>query len=137
MTDSEIEKARAAKLLRWQETWRSRWKAEGPPDYELTAGGDIAKSEWEREFLECSRTPDRERQRLNRITQEFSTGFERLYRLGPAVTVFGSDTMKVSRFARGLVSAISAAELKFWIERTDLCALSAPNGSGIGRRERR
>ena len=49
-----------------------------------------------REFLEVTRTPDSERQRLDRIMQEFSTGFERLYSLGPAVTVFGS-----ARFREG------------------------------------
>ena len=90
MTESEIQKKRQIKLDRWQETWQSRWQAEGPPNYELTPTGDIAGADWEREFLSASRTPDREQQRLERIMHEFSTGFERLYRLGPAVTVFGS-----------------------------------------------
>jgi len=56
----------------------------------LTPSGDIASADWEREFLATSRTPEGEKQRLDRIMDEFSTGFERLYRLGPAVTVFGS-----------------------------------------------
>ncbi len=89
MAESHLE-TRRLKLQQWQETWQARWRTEGLPDYELTPAGDIAGADWEREFLATSRTPDREKQRLDRIMQEFATGFERLYRLGPAVTVFGS-----------------------------------------------
>jgi len=91
-----METARNLKLQRWQETWQSRWKTEGPPHYELTAAGDVATTDWERDFLAVSRTPEREKQRLDRIMHEFAAGFERLYRLGPAVTVFGS-----ARFCEG------------------------------------
>ena len=90
MAESDIETARKLKLQRWQETWQTRWKTEGPPDYELTPAGDVATADWERDFLAVSRSPEREKQRLDRIMQEFAAGFERLYRLGPAVTVFGS-----------------------------------------------
>lgn len=90
MGESDLETTRTAKLQQWQDTWQLRWKAEGPPEYELTPAGELAGADWEREFLAGSRTPDGEKQRLDRIMQEFATGFERLYRLGPAVTVFGS-----------------------------------------------
>ena len=90
MAESQRESTRKLKLQEWQQTWQSRWRSEGLPDYELTPTGDIAGADWEREFLATARTPDREKQRLDRIMQEFATGFERLYRLGPAVTVFGS-----------------------------------------------
>src|SRR4051794_21712626 len=96
MAESDMETARNLKLQRWQETWQSRWKTEGPPHYELTAAGDVATTDWERDFLAVSRTPEREKQRLDRIMHEFAAGFERLYRLGPAVTVFGS-----ARFREG------------------------------------
>ena len=43
--------------------------------------------------------------------------------------------MKVSPRARGLVSTVMMAELKFSIESTDRRAVRAPNGSGIGSRE--
>ncbi len=82
--------AESEKLEKWHETWQSHWKREGPPAYELTPSGEIASTEWERELLGPTRTPEKEKQRLDRILKEFSTGFERLYRLGPAVTVFGS-----------------------------------------------
>ena len=84
------------KVRQWQETWQSLWSRQGPPDYELTPTGEIANSGWEADFLATARTPDKERQRLDRITKEFSNGFDRLYRLGPAVTVFGS-----ARFPEG------------------------------------
>ena len=75
--------ADSQKLAQWQETWQSHWRKQGPPAYELTAGG-------ESDFLATTRAPEKEHQRLDRIMKEFSNGFERLYRLGPAVTVFGS-----------------------------------------------
>ena len=83
MADSEKE-------ARWQENWQTHWSKKGPPAYELTPGGEIATAEWDRELLATARTPEKEKQRLDRITQEFSHGFDRLYKLGPAVTVFGS-----------------------------------------------
>jgi uncharacterized protein (TIGR00730 family) len=127
MTESEIEKNRIARLQRWQETWRSRWKTEGPPDYEMTPEGNIARAEWEREFLEVTRTPDRERQRLDRITQEFSTGFERLYRLGPAVTVFGS-----ARFGEGTENYRLAVEVGRELARAGFAVIT---GGGPGMME--
>ena len=88
MADSE-------KLLKWQETWQSHWQNEGPPDYELGPG-------FGRRIRMGARVPGHGpdagegRERLDRITREFSHGFDRLYRLGPAVTVFGS-----ARFREG------------------------------------
>ena len=84
--------AESQKVQQWQEMWQSHWRDEGPPTYELTPAGE----QWERDFLATARTPARERERLDRIIKEFASGFERLYRLGPAVTVFGS-----ARFPEG------------------------------------
>jgi uncharacterized protein (TIGR00730 family) len=88
--------AESQKVQQWQETWQSQWRRQGPPDYELTPAGEITSAGWERDFLETARTPEKEQQRLDRIAKEFAHGFERLYRLGPAVTVFGS-----ARFPEG------------------------------------
>jgi uncharacterized protein (TIGR00730 family) len=88
--------AESEKVRKWQETWQSHWKHVGPPAYELTPDGETHSAEWEREFLGLTRTPDKEKQRLHRILDEFSNGFDRLHRLGPAVTVFGS-----ARFPEG------------------------------------
>lgn len=70
-------------LEQWEKRWAEQWAKGGPPAYELAPDD-------EREFLALSRTPAKEKQRLDRIMKEFATGFERLYKLGPAVTVFGS-----------------------------------------------
>jgi len=83
-------------LEQWQETWQAHWKRQGPPAYELTPAGRGAPADWEREFLATTRTPAKEKQRLDRILKEFSNGFDKLYNLGPAVTVFGS-----ARFREG------------------------------------
>jgi uncharacterized protein (TIGR00730 family) len=70
-------------LGQWEKRWAEQWAKGGAPAYELAPDD-------EREFLALSRTPAKEKQRLDRIMKEFATGFERLYKLGPAVTVFGS-----------------------------------------------
>jgi len=88
MPDSE-------KVQQWQRMWQAHWNEGRTSAYELAPSGNSAADD-EREFLATARTPAKERQRLDRITKEFSTGFERLYRLGPAVTVFGS-----ARFPEG------------------------------------
>jgi len=81
----------------WEARWQSYWSRAGTLDYEL------GESEWddsaelqERDFLAQARTPDGERERLRRINEEFERGFQQLYSLGPAVTVFGS-----ARFGEG------------------------------------
>jgi uncharacterized protein (TIGR00730 family) len=81
---------KSEKLEKWHEVWQSHWRREGPPGYELAPSGEVPSTEWERELLGAARTPEKEKQRLDRILKEFSAGFDRLYRLGPAVTVFGS-----------------------------------------------
>jgi uncharacterized protein (TIGR00730 family) len=69
----------------WERRWQERWGKGPGPAYELPPGG-----EREREFLTNARTPEKEKARLQRIHDEFVRGFRGLYKLGPAVTVFGS-----------------------------------------------
>ena len=45
-------------------------------------------------FLTEVRSPEKESVRLRRIQHEFVRGFQGLYDLGPAVTVFGSARFK-------------------------------------------
>ncbi len=70
----------------WNRMWQEHWI--GP------AAGKDAKMGAEQEFLAQSRSPAKERVRLNRIMEEFEMGFQRLHKLGPAVTVFGSARFK-------------------------------------------
>ena len=74
----------------WEKEWRKRWSKMGAPGYELPTGPGSA----ERELLTQTRTPDKEKARLKRINDEFVRAFKALYRVGPAVTVFGSARFK-------------------------------------------
>jgi len=75
----------------WERSWLEHWSKAGTSGYEVLAEGPGAD---EAEFLTQSRTPDKERARLERIQNEFVKGFQGLYDLGPAVTVFGSARFK-------------------------------------------
>jgi uncharacterized protein (TIGR00730 family) len=78
------------KVRKWQENWQLHWQNQGISAYELGGGRDSESCDWERELLTNARTPAKDKQRLHRIVREFSNGFDRLYPLGPAVSVFGS-----------------------------------------------
>ena len=75
----------------WEKEWERHWKQVRMTDYELP---EAARED--REFLTQIRTPAGERKRLRRISREFETAFTRLFRTGPAVTVFGSARFKPS-----------------------------------------
>lgn len=72
----------------WEEAWHKHWE-KAQMDYELPMD-----SSEEHEFLSVHRTADKEKERLERITQEFEMGFTKLSQLGPAVTIFGSARFK-------------------------------------------
>ena len=73
----------------WERQWKSHWSKVGAPGYELPATDNA-----EHELLNQTRTPEKEKARLNRITDEFVRAFKGLYQVGPAVTVFGSARFK-------------------------------------------
>jgi uncharacterized protein (TIGR00730 family) len=73
----------------WEKEWESHWTSLGETDYELPE-----RARADHEFLTQVRTPAGERERLKRINQELGNAFKRLYRTGPAVTVFGSARFK-------------------------------------------
>lgn len=73
----------------WEKAWERHWASRGESDYEIPSS---AKAD--HEFLTQIRTPARERARLKRISQEFEQAFTRLFKTGPAVTVFGSARFK-------------------------------------------
>ena len=74
----------------WERQWQKHWRKAGTPGYELPASNGSA----ERELLTQTRTPEKEKARLKRINDEFVRAFKGLYRIGPAVTVFGSARFK-------------------------------------------
>jgi uncharacterized protein (TIGR00730 family) len=62
----------------------------------------------ERLFLNETQTPAEERQRLQRIHDEFATAFTELHGIGPAVTVFGSARFKEDHQYYKLARAVGA-----------------------------
>jgi uncharacterized protein (TIGR00730 family) len=80
-----------SRLDAWERAWQETWSKIGAPGYELPVGGPGGE---EREFLKTVRTPEGERARLKRITDEFERAFRALFSVGPAVTVFGSARFK-------------------------------------------
>lgn len=79
-------------LEQWERSWQAHWRKTKLTHYEIQHSRK-SKLE-EHDFLMERRSPASERKRLKRITQEFEKGFDRLYKLGPAVTVFGSARFK-------------------------------------------
>lgn len=73
----------------WELAWQKHWQQAGFMPYEMS-GTDPDDAISERKFLTERRSAEREKERLARIVAEFETGFERLQKVGPAVTVFGS-----------------------------------------------
>lgn len=78
-------------LAEWELAWQRRWREAGLHAYELPAARG---ADGERSFLGQTRTPQKEAARLRRIQAEFVRGFKAFYRVGPAVTVFGSARFK-------------------------------------------
>jgi hypothetical protein len=93
----------------WEREWQGRWSKSGGPSYELPADA----TDIERKFLAETRTPEKEAERLRRIQAEFVRGFKGLYRVGPAVTVFGSARFKENhryyKLARSVGSELARA----------------------------
>jgi len=88
----------------WERRWRD-FAGKAPTNgYELP----VDESQPERQFLTQSRTPEKEVARLKRIQDEFVRGFKALYRLGPAVTVFGSARFKENHRYYKLARAVGA-----------------------------
>jgi hypothetical protein len=89
----------------WERAWQEHWSNVGLPGYELPVGGPGAD---EQEFLAGARTPSGERARVQRIHDEFVRAFRALYRVGPAVTVFGSARFEEDHRYYRLARAVGA-----------------------------
>jgi len=94
----------------WIQSWRTHWQHAGQSGYELPVGGP---GHHDREFLKQARTPGKDDARLGRIQREFQRGFRGLFKLGPAVTVFGSARFRPShpyyRLARNTGAELARA----------------------------
>lgn len=87
----QLHEEQAAKLVAWNLAWHEYWEKTKSYTYELPEGSAVWQ---ERDFLMHPRSPEHEQARLELIVEEFIRGFETLYDLGPAVTVFGSARFK-------------------------------------------
>lgn len=86
-------KSRSAAAREWQKHWEETWRTAGAMGFEMPAATPPKKIKGatrERNFLTQTRGLERELERLARINDEFARGFRSFYKLGPAVTVFGS-----------------------------------------------
>jgi uncharacterized protein (TIGR00730 family) len=88
----------------WERDWQRYAKTAATHGYELPVDGAGS----ERDFLMNTRTAEKERARLKRITDEFVRGFKELSRVGPAVTVFGSARFKENHRYYKLARAVGA-----------------------------
>ena len=77
----------------WGKRWKKYWQNAGKSTYELPVDTNEPAYD-EREFLIGARTLENEMERLKRINNEFENGFRKLFKVGPAVTVFGSARYK-------------------------------------------
>lgn len=71
----------------WEKSWQDHW-AKFQMNYEIPEQ-DIPITA-ERDFLTQIRTPEKEKQRLEKVTKEFEMAIEKMSEIGPAVTIFGS-----------------------------------------------
>lgn len=71
---------------RSKKEWTAQWQ-EQPPAYELPPSETRDR---DREFLTRVRSPKKEKERIDRVNQEFKRASRNLMKTGPAVTVFGS-----------------------------------------------
>ena len=99
----------ARNVAKWEREWQAHWSKAGTNAYELPGSAP----DQERDFLAETRTPEKEIARLERIQGEFVRGFKELYKVGPAVTVFGSARFKEShkyyKLARAVGSELARA----------------------------
>lgn len=90
----------------WTEAWEAHWREAGLSSYELPPSD-------EGDFLSQIRSPEKERSRLDRITNEFESAFLTFGDVGPAVTVFGSARFKEThphyQLARGVGRELAKA----------------------------
>ena len=77
----------------WEKRWKKYWQNSGKSTYELPVDTNLPAYD-EREFLIGARTLENEMERLKRINNEFENGFRKLFKVGPAVTVFSSARFK-------------------------------------------
>ena len=76
----------------WERAWQANWE-KAQMSYELpTEIGAVVPTE--RDFLQHSRSYEKEMERLGKVQAEFERAIKQMQHIGPAVTIFGSARFK-------------------------------------------
>ncbi len=76
----------------WEKAWQAHWE-KAQLNYELPTEVE-AVVPVERDFLQYSRSFEKEMERLEKVQAEFGAAIRKMQHIGPAVTVFGSARFK-------------------------------------------
>ncbi|GAA0877059.1 hypothetical protein GCM10009119_00270 [Algoriphagus jejuensis] len=76
----------------WEKSWEQHWK-KAQMNYELPSEVEAVVSP-ERDFLQHSRSYEKEMERLDKVKAEFEGAIKQMQHIGPAVTIFGSARFK-------------------------------------------
>jgi len=76
----------------WEKAWQANWE-KAQMSYELPTEIE-AVVPTERDFLQHSRSYEKEMERLGKVQAEFERAIKQMQHIGPAVTIFGSARFK-------------------------------------------
>lgn len=76
----------------WENAWQAHWE-KAQMNYELPTEVEAVVPE-ERDFLQHSRSYEKEMERLEKVQVEFASAIKKMQHIGPAVTIFGSARFK-------------------------------------------
>jgi uncharacterized protein (TIGR00730 family) len=90
--DSNSDKKQNISSEEWEKSWQDHW-ATSQLNYELPSEIEASASP-EKDFLQNSRTYEKEMERLEKVQEEFKRAIKQMQHIGPAVTIFGSARFK-------------------------------------------
>ena len=76
----------------WEKAWQANWE-KAQMSYELPSEIEAVVPP-ERDFLQHSRSYEKEMERLGKVQAEFERAIKQMQHIGPAVTIFGSARFK-------------------------------------------
>lgn len=76
----------------WEKAWQTNWE-KSQMSYELPTEIEAVVPK-ERDFLQYSRSYEKEMERLGKVQAEFEAAIKKMQHIGPAVTIFGSARFK-------------------------------------------
>lgn len=89
---NHTEKGHSISPDEWEKAWQANWE-KAQMSYELPSEIEAAVPP-ERDFLQHSRSYEKEMERLGKVQAEFGRAIKQMQHIGPAVTIFGSARFK-------------------------------------------